>query len=239
MKRDIDTEWEALEGQIVACRRCPRLVAWREQVAETRRRAYQNEVYWGRPVLGFGDRQARVMIVGLAPAAHGANRTGRMFTGDSSGDFLYSALFRAGFASQPTSRSRGDGLELHDAFIGAVCRCAPPDNKPAPDEIAACVPYLAQEIFLLANLEGIVALGHVAFDAVLKLYRSRGCTIPRLAFGHALVHCLGSGLPWLVASYHPSRQNTQTGRLTAEMFDRVWLEVRQLLSSPSQSNPVV
>ena len=163
-------DWPSLESTITACRLCPRLVAWREEVARVKRRAYRDEDYWGKPVPGFGDPDARVLIVGLAPGAHGANRTGRMFTGDSSGDFLYAALHRAGFASQPTSRDREDGLTLTDAYISAACRCAPPDNKPAPDELAACRHFLAAEITLLRDIQVVVALGRIAFDAILRVY---------------------------------------------------------------------
>ena len=163
-------DWQSLEDDITSCRRCPRLVAWREEVARVKRRAYRDEEYWGKPVPGFGDRNARVLVIGLAPAAHGANRTGRMFTGDSSGDFLYAALHRAGFASQPTSRHRDDGLTLRDVFISAACRCAPPDNKPLPAEIAACRPFLEREIALLPDLRVVVALGRVAFDAALRQF---------------------------------------------------------------------
>ncbi len=223
------TDLESLEEMIINCRRCPRLVAWREEVARTRRRAYRQETYWGRPVPGFGDPAARVLVVGLAPAAHGGNRTGRVFTGDSSGDFLYAALYRAGFANQPTSVRAGDGLALRDLFIAAVCRCAPPANKPLPEEIANCLPYVAQEMALLPRLQVIVVLGRIAFDGVLRLYRGQGHPIPRLEFSHAAVHRLGDGLPWLVCSYHPSRQNTNTGRLTEEMFDQIWTQVRGLL----------
>jgi uracil-DNA glycosylase len=221
--------WEILNQTIVACRKCPRLVAWREQVALKKRRAYRNENYWGKPVPGFGDRQARVLAVGLAPGAHGANRTGRMFTGDSSGDFLYHALFAAGFANQPFSR-REDGLELYDLYISAVCRCVPPDNKPAQPEIANCLPYLAQEINLLQPLQVIVALGRIAFDGVLKVYRQRGLEPQAVKFLHGAVFPLGEGQPQLVVSYHPSRQNTQTGRLTAEMFANIWRIARDLLA---------
>ena len=223
-------DWESLESAITSCRRCPRLVAWREEVARVKRRAYRDEEYWGRPVPGFGDQNARVLVIGLAPAAHGANRTGRMFTGDSSGDFLYAALHRAGFASQPTSRHRGDGLTLRDVYISAACRCAPPDNKPAPDEIAACRPFLEREIALLPDLRVVVALGRVAFDAALRHFAPADDAGSRPTFGHAAAHPLAAGR-WLVASYHPSRQNTQTGRLTAEMFDRVWTQVKQRLTS--------
>jgi uracil-DNA glycosylase len=243
--------WSELASTVIACRLCPRLVAWREEVAQTKRRAYRLEEYWGRPVPGFGDQNARVLIVGLAPAAHGANRTGRMFTGDSSGDFLYSALYRAGFASQPVSRQRGDGLVLHDAFISAVCRCAPPDNKPAPGEIDNCLPYLSREIALLERCQVIVALGKIGFDGALRALRAlqpvqkTGSAVSALiagtekpAFAHAAVHEFAlAPLPgvaarprWLVSSYHPSRQNTQTGRLTPAMFDVVWNKVRELLA---------
>ncbi len=224
--------WERLEETVVNCRRCPRLVEWREEVARTRRRMYRDEEYWGRPIPGWGDREARVLVVGLAPAAHGGNRTGRVFTGDRSGDFLFRALHKAGFANQPTSVRRGDGLALHDLYIAAVCRCAPPANKPTPAEIENCLPYLREELSLLNGLECIVVLGKIAFDYTLKLYRGMGHSIPRLDFGHGAVHKMGEGLPWLVVSYHPSQQNTQTGRLTEEMFDQVWETARGLLSRP-------
>lgn len=221
------TSWEVLNQTIVSCRKCPRLVAWREEVARTKRRAYLNENYWGKPVPGFGAHQASVLVVGLAPGGHGANRTGRMFTGDSSGDFLYHALHAAGFASQPFSR-RDDSLELYDLYISAVCRCAPPDNKPTRTEITNCLPYLAQEINLLEGLRVIVALGRIAFDGVLNVYRQRGLELPTMNFAHGAVYSLGEGQPVLVVSYHPSRQNTQTGRLTSEMFAGIWETVREL-----------
>jgi uracil-DNA glycosylase len=233
------SQWESLESQIVACRCCPRLVAWREQVAQKRRRAYQDEEYWGRPVPGFGDHRARVLIVGLAPGAHGANRTGRLFTGDSSGQFLYSALYRAGFASQPTSHHRDDGMVLQDAFLSAACRCAPPANRPSPPELIACRPYLEREVALLEHMRVIVALGRIAFDAILRLYRDRSCfeepgaeapvRSRSLEFRHAAVTALSVSGPWLIASFHPSRQNTQTGRLTPTMFDEVWVQTRRML----------
>jgi uracil-DNA glycosylase len=230
-------DWQVLQTEITECRLCPRLVAWREEVARSKRRAYQTEAYWGRPVPGFGDLDARVWVVGLAPAAHGGNRTGRVFTGDSSGDFLYGALYRAGFANQPISNGRGDGLFLTDIYISAVCRCAPPDNKPTPGEIATCRPYLEREFALLDRLQVVVALGQIAFDGVWRLLKAQkpdlagphGTTFARPGFAHRAVHRL-DGLPTLVASYHPSRQNTQTGRLTPAMFDEVWNEVRAVLA---------
>lgn len=215
--------WERLNQSILTCRRCPRLVEWREKVARERRRAFQDWEYWGKPVPGFGDVEARVLIVGLAPGAHGSNRTGRMFTGDSSGDFLYRALYEAGFASQPSATSAGDGLELQDVFITAVCRCAPPNNRPLRDEIENCQSYLFEEIRLLTRLEGVVALGRIAFERVQKILRPQN---PLLPFRHGAFYKPDDHLPWLLASYHPSRQNTQTGRLTREMFAGIWQQVR-------------
>jgi uracil-DNA glycosylase family 4 len=233
-------EWQLLESQIVACRRCARLVAWREEVARERRRAYRDEEYWGRPVPGFGDHRAHLLVVGLAPGAHGANRTGRLFTGDSSGQFLYSALYRAGFASRPDSHHRDDGMILRNAFLSAACRCVPPANKPSRHELLACLPFLEREIALLENLRVIVALGRIAFDAVLRLYPVKrpssvepGAEAPigseRPIFGHAAVHRLDAAGTWLIASFHPSRQNTQTGRLTPAMFDEIWVQARRRL----------
>ncbi|RPI86878.1 MAG: uracil-DNA glycosylase [Chloroflexi bacterium] len=218
--------WEKLRDVITSCRKCPRLVEWRERVALEKRKSYREWEYWGKPVPGFGDPQGRVLIVGLAPAAHGANRTGRNFTGDSSGDFLYRALHKAGFANQPVSIRRGDGLELKDIYIAAVCRCAPPDNKPLPDELENCRPYLVREISMMQNLRGMVALGRIAFDSILRIFRHAGNEVPRFTFQHTGFYQPGPGLPWLVSSYHPSRQNTQTGRLTEAMFDEVWEFVR-------------
>lgn len=220
--------WERLHHEIITCRLCPRLVAWREEVAQTKRRAYRDWDYWGKPVPGFGDQQARVLIFGLAPGAHGSNRTGRMFTGDASGDFLYRALHREGFASKPVSRDRNDGLALRDVFISAVCRCVPPDNKPSNDEVNNCRAFLETEMEYLTNLEGVVALGKIAFDQVLVYYRMKGNPLASIPFGHGAFYRLGDGLPWLLASYHPSRQNTQTGRLTEEMFGEIWKRVRKL-----------
>jgi uracil-DNA glycosylase family 4 len=221
----------AIRQAVVACEKCGRLRRYCEEVARERKRAHRDEVYWGRPVPGFGDAAARLLVVGLAPAAHGGNRTGRVFTGDSSGSFLMRALHAAGFANQPTSERRGDGLVLTDVYIAAAVRCAPPDNTPTSAEIARCLPYLAAEVEALARLRVVVALGRIAFDACLSVFGDRGATVkPRPAFGHGLVHPLGPGQPALVASYHPSRQNTNTGRLTPAMFDAVFAEARRRLS---------
>lgn len=234
--------FKELESTVIQCRRCPRLVAYREEVARVKRKAYRDWDYWGRPVPGFGDVRARILVVGLAPAAHGGNRTGRVFTGDSSGDFLFRALYKAGFANQASANRRGDGLALKEVYIAAVCRCAPPDNKPLPQEIANCLPYLEQEIRLLDMLEGVVALGKIAFDHFLRLYRHirqedgkpLSQDVLKLPFAHAATYQLGQDAPWLVASYHPSRQNTQTGRLTEAMFDEVWEKSRRLLDGKRQ-----
>ncbi len=219
---------ETLNKTIISCRKCPRLVEYREMVAKKKKKAYQDWTYWGKPVPAFGDINGRILVVGLAPGPHGSNRTGRMFTGDASGVFLYTALYRAGFANQPTSVSRDDGLQLHDMLISAVCRCVPPDNKPSPGEIANCVPYLEQEINLMKNLQGFVALGHIGFENILRIYRRAGYPIPRYELKHGGVYHLGEKLPWLVASYHPSQQNTQTGCLTVPMFDEIWQKAKTL-----------
>lgn len=217
----------ALEDRITRCRLCPRLVTYREEVARTKKRAFLGETYWGRPVPGFGDPRARVLVVGLAPGAHGSNRTGRMFTGDALGDFLFPALYRAGFCNRPVSLSRDDGLTLSGLFISAVGRCAPPGNKPAPGEIRNCLPYLAEELALLEQVRVIVALGKIAYDASVQLL-AEDCRRQKPVFGH--------GVEWeaeylregkrvtvrIIGSYHPSRQNTQTGVLTRPMFDRIW-----------------
>lgn len=220
----------ALNAALIQCRNCPRLVAWREEVARVKRRAFLDQTYWGKPVPGFGDSQARLMIVGLAPGAHGSNRTGRMFTGDASGDFLYPALHKAGFASQPAGAQAGDGLQLQDVFISAVCRCVPPDNKPTRQEIHTCLPWLQAEMELLPRLQGFVALGKIAFDGIIDLLKQQGTPLPKMRFSHAAFYDLGEGLPWILCTYHPSRQNTQTGRLTEVMFDEIWLRVNELLS---------
>lgn len=211
----------ALHSTIIACARCPRLVAYRERIAREKRRAYRDWEYWGKPVPGFGDPNARIVLIGLAPGAHGSNRTGRMFTGDASGVFLYAALHRAGFANQPTAQRVDDGLQLRDVFITAICRCAPPDNKPTRDEQANCLPYLARELKVLQRARIVVALGRIAFDGYWRLLRAQGHAIPRMDFKHGAVYALGDALPTLIGAYHPSQQNTQTGRLTAAMFDEI------------------
>lgn len=210
---------ERIGAEVAACRACPRLVAWREAVAHAKRRAYRGETYWGRPVPGFGDPRARLLVLGLAPGAHGANRTGRMFTGDASGDFLYGALHRAGLASQPTSERRGDGLALAGCFISAAARCAPPDNAPTPEELARCAPFLDRELAVLRP-RAVLALGAIAWEAALRTFARAGAAVPRPRprFAHGAEVAL-PGAPVLIGSYHVSRQNTQTGRLTPAMFD--------------------
>ncbi len=223
------TALEALEARVVTCTRCPRLVAWREQVARERRAAFADETYWGRPIPGFGDPGAAVVLLGLAPAAHGANRTGRVFTGDRSGDFLFAALWRTGFANRPVSVARGDGLRLEDAWITAAVRCAPPANRPAPAERDACLPWSVAELALLADVRVILCLGAFAWDAALRLRVAAGLAPlrPRPAFGHGAIVSTGDG-PALLGCYHPSQQNTFTGRLTPDMLDDVLRSAREL-----------
>jgi len=224
---------DVVHEQIISCERCPRLREYCGRIAREKRRAFRDDVYWGRPVPGFGDPRARLLLVGLAPAAHGANRTGRVFTGDGiggSGDFLMSALHRAGFASIPTSRRPDDGLKLSDAFIAAAVRCAPPDNKPTPEEIANCLPHLEAEIDALPRVRVVVALGKIGFDAYLQLLKHRDVVMrPRPRFGHASLAKLPNGQT-LVGCYHPSRQNTNTGKLTARMMDDVFRKAKAILS---------
>ncbi len=229
MTTDHFTSLAQVNAAVVACEKCPRLRAYCAAVAEEKRRAFREETYWGRPVPGFGDPHAHFLIVGLAPAAHGGNRTGRMFTGDRSGDFLYAALQRAGFANQPIARSRDDGLQLIDVYITAAGRCAPPDNKPTPDELHHCRPYLIEELRLLKNVRVIVALGKIAFDNVLAVLVDRGAVIPkpRPAFGHNVAYALDRYT--VIGSYHPSQRNTQTGLLTLAMLDRVLRDAQKSL----------
>lgn len=212
-----------LESRLITCRRCERLVEWRERVGREKRRAFQNEAYWAAPVPGFGDPTARILLLGLAPGAHGSNRTGRMFTGDASGDFLFPALHRAGLASQTHSRSRDDGLTLQGVFISAAARCAPPGNKPLPQELANCAPWLAAELAFLPKVRVVVALGRIAHDAWLRLARQ---PVSSVAFSHGGEAQVGSLV--LLDSYHVSRQNTNTGRLTTTMFDAVLERAKRL-----------
>ena len=221
-----------VQQEIVSCERCPRLRSYCAEIARTKNKAHRGEVYWGKPVPGFGDPRARVLLIALAPAAHGANRTGRVFTGDSpggSGDFLMAALHQAGFANIPTSRDPGDGLTLHDVYISAAARCAPPGNQPTPEEIANCRPHLDAELAALPRIRIVVALGKIAFDAYLQLLKSRGMLMrPRPAFGHGIVHELSNGQT-LVGCYHPSRQNTNTGKLTPRMMNEVFRRTKNML----------
>lgn len=233
-------EWmdlKTLNKEIIACRQCPRLVAWREEVALTKRKAYQDWDYWGKPVPGFGDPKARVLVVGLAPGAHGSNRTGRQFTGDASGSFLFPALYRAGFASQPNATSCDDGLTLHDMYITASGRCAPPDNKPTTEELNNCQPYLERELEIIKP-KVIVVLGRIAFERVLKIFsrlqtiNDRPLTVHRpssIVFSHGAFYKLTTG-HWLLCSYHPSQQNTLTGKLTVKMFDAIWSKAKELIN---------
>jgi uracil-DNA glycosylase len=220
---DPDSALARLEDRVTRCRRCPRLVAWREQVAREKRASFAAETYWGRPVPGFGDPRAKVYILGLAPAAHGGNRTGRVFTGDRSGDWLFASLHRTGFASQPASTHLGDGLRLDGAFVGAAVRCAPPANKPLPQERDNCLPYAQEELSLLDDAGVIVCLGQFGWDAACRLLGLR----PKPRFGHGAEHALGDGRH-LLATFHPSQQNTFTGKLTEPMLDAVFLRAREL-----------
>jgi len=228
-------ELSRVHRRIVGCAQCPRLRAHCQRVAREKRAAFRHETYWGKPVPGFGDPRARLLVVGLAPAAHGANRTGRVFTGDGvggSGDFLVGAMHAEGFASQPTSRRPDDGLRLHDAFIAAAVRCAPPQNKPTPQEIATCRAHLSAELDALPRVRVIVALGRIAFDACWRLALERGVPPkPKPRFGHGLAHQV-RGFPTVVTSYHPSRQNTNTGKLTPTMMRSVFRSARRWLDRP-------
>jgi len=224
---------DTLNAEVVTCTACPRLVAWREGVAAAPPKRYRGEDYWARPLPGFGDPAAAIVVVGLAPAANGANRTGRMFTGDRSGDWLYGAMHRAGLANQPTSVHAADGLRLEGAYVSAVVRCAPPDNKPAPAERDECIPYLVRELGLLSGARVIVCLGSFAWDGALRVLRARGEVAPRPKprFGHLAEASVG---PYaLLGSYHPSQQNTFTGKLTVEMLDAVFERAKELASPTS------
>jgi uracil-DNA glycosylase family 4 len=228
-QRKLPTALAKLNREVTACRRCPRLVAWRERVAREKRRAYRDCEYWGKPVPGFGDPEAHVLILGLAPGAHGSNRTGRPFTGDSSGNFMYPVLYRTGFASQPNGRERDDGMVLTGAYITAAARCAPPQNKPTPRELSNCAPFLDRELALLTNVRVVVALGRIGFDAYLNHLKRTGVIESRkvYAFGHGAEYATPDGRV-LVASYHPSNQNTNTGKLTEGMFTKLFERVAGL-----------
>lgn len=226
---------EELTNQIIACRLCPRLVEHREKVAREKRAAYRHFQYWGKPLPGFGDSKARLLVLGLAPAAHGGNRTGRVFTGDSSGTFLLQGLHKFGFANKNDSLHVADGLELYDAFMTAVVRCAPPDNKPTQEEIRNCHQYLTSEISCLPNVCAVLALGNIAMDGYLQALSATGHRLQHLLFKHGAEYQLPNNLPRLFVSYHPSRQNTQTGRLTRAMFDSVLKKI-QLLLTKADSN---
>jgi uracil-DNA glycosylase family 4 len=215
-------------AEVVECRACPRLVAWRELVATEKRASFAGEEYWGRPVPGFGDPDARLLVVGLAPAAHGGNRTGRVFTGDRSGDWLFAAMHRAGYANQPTSVAVGDGLRLDDAYVAAVVRCAPPANKPTTDERDTCLPYFERELQLLTRVQVLVALGQFAYDNLTRVLGVR----PRPRFGHGVEVAAGEGRT-IICSFHPSQQNTFTGKLTVPMFDAVFQRAREISSPPA------
>ena len=221
---------EKINREIVACRKCPRLVKYREEVAREKRRAFREWEYWGKPLPGFGDPHASLLILGLAPAAHGGNRTGRVFTGDRSGDFLYRALYRAGFANQETSTHRGDGLALKDAYIAATLRCAPPANKPLPGELKNCRPYFERELAILRP-RAVLALGAIAMRAYLALLKERGeiASLAEYPFRHGASYQLPGNLPRLFASYHPSQQNTFTGKLTEKMFEKVFRDIAEFL----------
>ena len=220
---DPGSELAGLERRVIACHRCPRLVEWRERVARERRAAYATEEYWGRPVPGFGDPDAAIYVLGLAPAAHGGNRTGRVFTGDRSGDWLFASMHRTGLASQPTSERPGDGLRLRGAFVGAAVRCAPPANRPLPAERDNCLPYAAEELRLLPGVRVVVCLGQYAWDAAARIFAVR----PRPRFGHGSEHEIPAR-PTLLGSFHPSQQNTFTGKLTEEMMDAVFRRASEL-----------
>jgi uracil-DNA glycosylase family 4 len=228
-----ERRWRSLQNEIVTCARCPRLREHCTTVAQEKRAAFRDQDYWGKPLPNLGDSSARLLLVGLAPAAPGGNRTGRMFTGDRSGDFLLRAMFEAGFANQPTSIRRNDGLRLIDAAITGVAHCAPPANKPAPVEVDNCFPFLERTAALMPNLRGLVALGRIAFDGCLRLYRSRGWLPPgnRPQFAHGAVHEF-PGAPFIVCTFHPSQQNTFTGRLTPVMMRQVFETARRLIDVP-------
>ena len=236
MKRE--SALRVLNEEIIACQKCPRLVAYREKMAKEKRRAYRDWTYWGKPVPGFGDANAELLLLGLAPGAHGSNRTGRMFTGDRSGDYLYRAMYKTGFASQPHSVSRDDGMRLIGAYVSAAARCAPPDNKPLPSELRNCRPYLERELELLKDLRVVIALGRIGFDTYLSILRDKGIIKSRSAFpfGHNVEYRVAPEQPVLLASYHPSQQNTSTGKLTDKMLTAVFRRARAIIDRRAARN---
>lgn len=223
--------WDTLNSEITECRTCPRLVEWREKIAQEKRRAFKEDTYWGKPVPGFGDHDAQILVLGLAPGAHGSNRTGRMFTGDASGGVLFPSLYKEGFSNKAVSTSANDGFKLTKIFITAVCRCAPPANKPTRIEQINCRGYLLRELSLLKNVKGIIALGGIAFNNAFDILRNHYevQVTRRPKFGHGELYTWPASPIWLLASYHPSRQNTQTGRLTEEMFSMIWSRANRLI----------
>ncbi len=225
-----------ISEEIVQCRKCRRLTHYREQVSQEKKRAYKDQNYWGKPVPSLGENHARLLIIGLAPAAHGGNRTGRIFTGDSSGDFLFDALYRFGFSNQPASVHAQDGLKLIDTYITAVAHCAPPGNKPLPEEIENCRPYLIRELEALTRVRVVLTLGQIAFNEYLKILKTSGKIKKesRLRFGHGTKFQFNNHLPTLFSSYHPSQQNTRTGKLTRQMFDKVFSQIRDLIDKSEQ-----
>lgn len=232
MQRQVTyTSLNALNSAAISCELCPRLTRYRRLIARKKRRQFIEWDYWGKPLPSFGDEHARLLILGLAPAAHGGNRTGRMFTGDGSAQFLMAALHKHGFSNQATSTNRGDGLQLRDVIMTAIVRCAPPKNKPAPKEVQNCKRFWTQELRLLSNIRVVLALGRVAFDTYVRYLREQGAETTDLRFRHAAFYKLPTPYPALSASYHPSRQNTQTGKLTMDMLDTVFLDIRRFLAS--------
>ena len=230
-----NNQWSILNGQITHCRLCPRLTEYREKIGSEKRRAFREQEYWSRPLTGFGDRSAQLLILGLAPAAHGGNRTGRMFTGGRSADFLMRAMWETGFANQPESVSADDGLQLIDAYMTQPVRCAPPDNKPTPEEILTCRPYLLREMALLKNVKVVLPLGAIAFHVYLSVLKDKGLIPSRAAFpfSHGALFSTHPGGPRVLVSYHPSQQNTSTGKLTAAMLRDVFLNAKSLLTAAS------
>ncbi len=225
--------WELTQVRICSCQKCPRLVDWHQHIHTALSAVHSSQPLWNKPVPGFGDPFARLLVIGLSPTVNGSNRTGRLFTGDGAGEFLFSAMYRAGFANQPHSTSFTDQIEVSDVYLTSICRCVAPKNRPFLSEIDTCQAFLEAEIRLLEHLKGVIVLGRFAFDRLLVIYRAWGANIPSLKFQHGALFYPSPGLPWILCSYHPSRQNTQTGRLKETTFDAIWQQARQLLDHPS------